>query len=83
MYTAVTATASTSATTSDSHIPLVSHIRGSINIAASWNTNVLKKDMTAEVTPSFSAVKKDEPYMAKPENKKEKENITKPSKVRS
>ena len=38
---------------------------------------ILKNEISAEVSPSLRAVKKDEPYIAIPENKKENENIVK------
>ena len=38
--------------------------------AAHWNTRVRRNEISAEVRPSFRAVKKEEPKMASPENKK-------------
>ena len=45
--------------------------------AAHWNTSVRRKEIRAEVSPSFSAVKKEEPKMAKPENRKATEKMAK------
>ena len=68
----VTTTAINSATTTESQIPSIFHIKGIINTAAVWNKSVLKKDISAEVRPSLSAVKKEEPKIAIPEKIKEK-----------
>ena len=45
--------------------------------AMHWKTNVRKKEMSAEISPSFNAVKKDAPQMEKPDSKKENEKIVK------
>ena len=51
---------STSATTIEIHIPFIPKILGSNKIIIIWNTKVLKKDIIADVNPSFNAVKNDE-----------------------
>ena len=48
-------------------------IRGKTKTAIVWNKRVRKKEMIAEMGPLLRAVKKEEPKMATPENKKEKE----------
>ena len=58
-----TATAMASATTIDHQMPSIPHTRGSSMTAAIWNTSVRKKEMMADVNPSFSAVKKPEKKM--------------------
>ena len=50
----------TSATTIEIHIPFIPKILGSNKIIIIWNTKVLKKDIIADVNPSFNAVKNDE-----------------------
>ena len=44
--------------------------------------SVLKKDISADVSPSFKAVKNAEPKIADPVKRNEKENIKNPRKVR-
>jgi len=68
----VTITAKNSATTVENQIPSSFHISGIIITAAVWNKRVLRKDISAEIGPSFRAVKKAEPKMAMPAKKKEK-----------
>ena len=63
-----------SANTTDNQIPSTSKKRGNMSTAPTWNTNVLKKEIIAEISPLFSAVKNDEPKMLKPLNKKESTN---------
>lgn len=70
-------TAITSAETMESQIPVSPQKTGKIKTAEIWNTKVRRKEISAEVNPSFNAVKKEEPNMAKPENKKEKEKMAK------
>ena len=41
--------------------------------AITWKMTVLKKDIVAEVKPSFKAVKKDEPKIGIEQNKKQNE----------
>ena len=50
---------------------------------ATWNTKVRRKEMMAEVTPSLRAVKKPDPKMAKPMNRKDKAKMRKPFTVSS
>lgn len=83
MNASVTAAAASSAATIDTQIPSMSKISGRRITAATCSTKVLKKEISAEVRPSLSAVKKDEPKIAKPANKNEKEKILKPLTVRS
>ena len=59
-------TAMTSATTTDHQMPSSFQIMGSRITAPNWNTRVRRKEIIAEVTPSFSAVKKPEAKMAYP-----------------
>ena len=72
---AVTATDMTSAATIDSQMPSSSQISGKMSTAATWNTSVRKNEMSAEVIPSPSAVKNDEPKIEKPDSRKENEKI--------
>ena len=44
---------------------------GKINTLAIWKTSVRKKEIAAETTPLFKAVKKEEPKMLNPLNKTE------------
>ena len=50
-----------SATTTELHMPLIPNIPGSSKTAEHSNTRVRKKAISAEVSPSFKAVKNDEP----------------------
>ena len=52
-------------------IPFKLKIRGKIITHVTWKTNVLKKEIIADVTPSFNAVKKLDKNIAKPANKNE------------
>ena len=54
-------TAMTSAATMESQMPSSFHRSGKVSTAPTWNTSVRRKAMMAEVSPSFRAVKKDEP----------------------
>ena len=74
---AVTAAASISAATVESHIPSNSQKSGKIRTVEHWKTKVLKKEISADMIPFPKAVKKEEPKIAMPEHKKEKENIVK------
>ena len=56
---------------------------GSSITAVIRNTGVRKKEIIAKVTPSFSAVKKEEPYMAHPMQIKDSANTRKPETVSS
>lgn len=64
-------TAIISAATIEAQIPSTFQNIGKIKTADIWNINVLIKDIVAEISPLFSAVKKDEPKIANPANKKE------------
>lgn len=57
----VTATAITSAATVDAQIPSNFQINGKIKTAATWNSIVLIKEIAADTSPSFNAVKNEEP----------------------
>lgn len=74
----VNTTAVNSATTIASHMPSISRNIGSNRTAPPWNIIVRRKEIRADVRPSFRAVKKPEPKMAKPMSGKEKENIRRP-----
>lgn len=50
-----------SATTIEAQIPSILKKTGRISTAAAWNTRQRINEIRAEVNPSFSAVKKDEP----------------------
>ena len=56
---------------------------GRIRTATVWKTNVLKKDISAEVNPSLSAVKNPEVKIANPINKKHSANNLNPETVSS
>ena len=62
-----------SAKTADSHMPSISHSVGSKKINATWNITVLTKDSIAEIRPLLRAVKRAEPKIAIPQNKKDME----------
>lgn len=79
----VVKTAIISAATIELQIPSTPHKSGNISTAAIWNIRVLKKAIAAETGPSLSAVKKDEPKMANPENRNENENMPKARTVRA
>lgn len=66
-----------SAVTMESQIPSVSQKSGRIRTAPVWNTSVLIKEIAADTRPLFKAVKKDDPKIANPENKNEKEKMEK------
>ena len=59
----LTTNAKTSAHNTDNQIPLIFNIIGKIKIIATWNTKVLKNDISADTKPSFNAVKKDDANM--------------------
>ena len=71
----VTASDITSATTMESQIPSSFQIIGSSSTAATWNTSVLRNEINADVSPSFNAVKNEEPKIENPENRNENEKI--------
>ena len=72
---AVTRTDITSAATIESQIPSSFQMSGKISTAAIWNTSVRRKEMSADVRPSPSAVKNDEPKIENPESRNENEKI--------
>ena len=76
-------TAIISANTTENQIPSTPQKRGKTKTDEIWNTKVLRKEISAEVSPSFKDVKKEEPKMANPENKKEKEKTEKAWAVRA
>ena len=69
------ATAITSAATVENHMPSRLQIRGKAKTAEHWKMKVRKKEISAEVTPSPRAVKKEEPKIAKPENRKDRKSV--------
>ena len=72
---AVNRTDITSAATIESQIPSSFQMSGKISTAAIWNTSVRRKEMSADVRPSPSAVKNDEPKIENPESRNENEKI--------
>lgn len=72
-----------SATIIEAHIPSVPQISGIIITARIWKTRVLRNEIIAEVSPSFKAVKNDEPNIAIPAKRNEKQKNIKPLRVRS
>ena len=77
MKTNVIISARNSATTTESQIPTTCKLSGKrsgrTRTAITWKSRVLKNDISAEIGPLLSAVKKDEPKIAKPANKNENE----------
>lgn len=73
----MTTAASISATTVENHMPSNPQKIGKVRTAAHWKTKVRKKEISADMSPLPRAVKKEEPKIAVPENKKEKENMAK------
>ena len=69
-----TINAPASANTFDNQIPSVCNSNGRNKIAIIWNTKVLVKEIIADITPLFKAVKKDDANIFKPVNKNENEN---------
>lgn len=65
-------TAMNSAIFIEYHIPAVPMNNGIMSTAELSKTSVRIKDITAEVRPSLSAVKKAEPKIEKPASKNEK-----------
>ena len=65
------AAAISSATMTEYQMPSIPKTKGNSNTAAIWNTRVRKKAISAEVRPSFKAVKNPEPKIAIPMNRKE------------
>ena len=65
-----TAKAGISAAAMDHQTPSTPNRLGRISTASIWKTSVRRKDTAAEIAPLFSAVKKDEMKMLKPEMSK-------------
>ena len=63
-------------------MPSIPKIKGRSKIAIIWKTNVRRKEITAEVRPSLRAVKKPEPKIVNPMNRKDKAKIRNPDTVR-
>ena len=68
----VTVTAITSAAIIEYQMPSIPQINGRIITAALSNNSVRRNEISAEVNPSFSAVKNAEPKMEIPANRKAK-----------
>ena len=62
----LTISANNSANSTETQIPSNFQISGNAKIMRIWKTKVLKKEIIAETTPSFSAVKNDELKMLIP-----------------
>ena len=67
-----------SATTMENHTPSIPQILGRTIIAMLWKTKVLKNAISAEVNPSFKAVKNAEVNIPNPEKIKQSANILNP-----
>ena len=67
--------AKSSAMTNESHTPSIFINMGRSSTARVWNTRVRRNEISAEISPLLSAVKKDEPKMLMPLNKNENEKI--------
>ena len=63
-------------------MPSIPKIIGSNRMQALWKTNVRKKEIIAEVRPSFRAVKKPEAKIPNPIKQKDNAKILKPEMVR-
>ena len=61
MQMAVTIKVRSSAKRTDDHIPLIAKKMGRIRTALIWNTSVRKKEISADKSPLFKAVKNEEP----------------------
>ena len=57
----VSSAATTSVATVENHTPSMPQTSGNVSTAATSNTTVRRNEIAAEVTPSLSAVKNDEP----------------------
>ena len=57
---------SASATLIALQIPLIPNQIGSVSTMITWNTNVLRNEMTADIRPLFNAVKNDDPKILIP-----------------
>lgn len=61
MQMAVTTKVSSSAKRTDDQIPSIVKKMGRIRTALTWNTRVRKKEISADNSPLFKAVKNEEP----------------------
>ena len=77
-----TANAAASASGTASQSPATPSTRGSSRIPAVRKQNVRRKDSSAEIFPSESAVKSAEVNRFTPQNRKETEKMRKPSTAR-
>ena len=66
------ANANTSAAVMAHQMPSMSNSTGRTRTQQVWKSSVRRKEISADVSPSFRAVKKEEPKMAKPAKRKEK-----------
>ena len=57
----------------ESQIPSIPQISGRTSTAITWNYIARRKEIRADVSPSFRAVKKADPYIEIPEKRKENE----------
>ena len=57
---------SASATPIALQIPLIPNQSGSVRTMMTWNINVLRNEMTADIRPLFSAVKNEDPKIMIP-----------------
>lgn len=73
--------AASSAAATDSQIPSTPSARGRSTTLPHWNTSVRRKEMRAEIRPLLRAVKKAEPKMFSPENRKDRANSRRPRTV--
>ena len=62
-------------------IPLIPNNVGSKRIIIIWKTRVRRKEIAADITPLFSAVKKEDPKMLNPQIRKVRLKIRKPWQV--
>ena len=72
-----------SATTMEIQIPSMPQKIGNNRIQAHWKTKVRRKEISAEVRPSFKAVKKLEVKIPNPMNPNDSEKIRNPETVKS
>lgn len=70
-----------SATTTEDHIPSMPNNKGNNMTAPHSNTNVREKEIPAETSPLFKAVKKAEAYTLNPAKRKDNEKIMKARRV--
>lgn len=69
----MTASAIKSDATTENQMSFKPQIKGKINTAAIWKTRVRRKEIKAETSPLFNAVKKEEPYIDMPAKRNAKE----------